>query len=105
MSFNENIKMTEKLVKTLINYFRTKLSMWHFVIEPVISYGKCIDVMCLNKNYLICIFMNINEIVNNRGKTREKIVAFARFWMGYKIYLASLGPIIMAASVVRQVSP
>ena len=30
----------------------------------------------------------------------EKTVAIARFWMGYKIYLASLGPILMAASVV-----
>ena len=42
--------------------------MWHFVIEPVVSYDKCIDVMGLNKNDLICIFMNINEKVKNRGK-------------------------------------
>ena len=79
--------------------------MWRFVIGPVISYHKCIDAMGLNKNYHICIFMNINEIVKNRGKNKGKIVAIARFWMGYKIYLASLGPIIMAASVVREVSP
>ena len=43
--------------------------------------------MDLNKNYLICIFMNINESIK-KGKT----VAIARFWMGYKIYRASLGP-------------
>ena len=59
--------------------------MWHFVIEPVISYYKCIDVMGLNK-------------------TDKKTVAIARFWMGYKIYLASLGPILMAASVVRGIT-
>ena len=49
--------------------------------------------------------MNINEIVKNRGKTMEKIVAIARFEMGYKIYLPFLGPVSMAASVVRQESP
>ena len=78
--------------------------MWHFVIEPVISFNKCIDVMRLNKNDLICIFMNINEKVKNRGETREKILAIARFWMGYKIYLAPPGPILMAASVVRGIA-
>ena len=51
----------------------TILSMWHFVIEPVISYDKCIDVMGLNKNDLICIFMNINEKVKNRGKQGKKL--------------------------------
>ena len=35
----------------------------------------------------------------------EKIVAIARFEMGYKIYLPFLGPVPMAASVVREVSP
>ena len=33
----------------------------------------------------------------NKGKT----IAISRFWMGYKIYLSSLKPIIMAASMVR----
>ena len=36
--------------------------------------------------------MNINENVENRGKTRGKTMAIARFWLGYMIYLASLGP-------------
>ena len=40
--------------------------MWHFVTEPVISYDKCTDVMGLNENDLICIFMNINEIVKEK---------------------------------------
>ena len=60
--------------------------------------------MGLDKNDLICIFMNINEKVKNRGKQGKKTVAIARFWMGYKIYLASLGPILMAASVVKGIT-
>ena len=31
-------------------------------MEPVIAYDKCIDVLDLNENYLICIFMNINKM-------------------------------------------
>ena len=47
--------------------------------------------------------MNINDFVENRGK-QGKSVAIARFWMGYKIYHASLGPTLMAASVVRGIT-
>ena len=55
------------------------------------------------KNHLFhyAMFMNINKNVENQGKMRKKTIAIARFWMGYKIYLASLGHIPMAASVVR----
>ena len=42
-----------------------------------VSYDKCIDFMGQNRNYLICIFMNLNEIVKNRGNTRGKTVAIA----------------------------
>ena len=59
--------------------------------------------MGLNKNDLVFIFMNINEKVKNRGN-KGKTVAIAMFWMGYKIYLASLGPILMVASVVRGIT-
>ena len=45
---------------------KLSLSMHHFVIEPVISYGISIDVIGLYENYLICIFMNIDENVENR---------------------------------------
>ena len=48
--------------------------MWHFVIEPVLSYDNCTDVKGLNEIYLICIFMNFNETAKNRAKkTREKL--------------------------------
>ena len=59
--------------------FRPKLSLWHFVIEPVISYGKSIDVMRLNEYYITYIFMNINKNVKNRGKMRKESKAIAKF--------------------------
>ena len=54
--------------------------------------------MGLNKNDLICIFMNINEKVKN--KNRGKNCSHFKVLDGYEIYLASLGPILMAASVL-----
>ena len=46
--------------------------------------------------------MNINKHVENRGKNKVKAIAVPRFWMGHKIYLASLTPIFMTISVVRR---
>ena len=89
-----------------VAYPRSQVSVYRtidplVVIEPVLSFDKFIDVMGLNENYLICIFMNINENLETRGKTEKKTIAIAMFWMGYKIYLTSLKSILMAASVVR----
>ena len=55
MNFYENIKNDRKSL-------RPKLSLCHFIIEPVIAYDKCVDVMSLNANYLFCIFMNIDKM-------------------------------------------
>ena len=47
------------------NLFRPELSLWALlwliVIVPIILFDKFVDVLDLDKNYLICIFMNINE--------------------------------------------
>ena len=51
------------------------------------------------ENNVICIFININKNVENRGETEGKTIDIARFWMGYKIYLAPLEQILMAASM------
>ena len=67
----------------------------------MISCNKFIDVVGLHENYLICIFMNINKIVDKRGN-EGKAITIARFLMGYKIYLDSLTPIFMTNSVVRE---
>ena len=76
--------------------------MCHYFIDPVKSNDKFIDIMGLYENNLICIFMNINKNVENlEGKKEGKTMDIARFWMGYKIYLASLKSILIAASVVR----
>ena len=74
--------------------------MKYFDIKPVMSFDKFFDVMGINENYLICIFMNFNQDVENRVKTRGNI-AIARFLMDHMICLVSLKPILMAASVIR----
>ena len=61
---------TKKQLK--INYprktnFRPKLSLWLIVKIPIILFDKFVDEMVLNKNYLICIFMNINEHDENQN--------------------------------------
>ena len=65
MNLNENIK----------NYKNHKLiSGPNFHCDTFLLYKlyhmTFIDVMGLNEDYRICIFMNINKIVENRGKTR-----------------------------------
>ena len=47
MIFNENMKMTEKGFKNTNEIILGP--NYKYVIEPVISYDKCIDVMGLNK--------------------------------------------------------
>ena len=98
----KTLKMTENHLKSL--NILISGPYYHcdtFFIEPVISYDKFIDVMNLNETYLICIFININKNVENRGKKGKKTIAISRFWMGYKIYLSSLKSILMAVSMVR----
>ena len=74
------------------------------VIESVISYNIFIDAVGLYENYIICILKNINKNARNPGRKKKqgKIIAIAWFWMGYKICLASMGHILMAARVVRE---
>ena len=62
--------------KKKINYpiktnFRPKLSLWLIVIVSIILFDKFVDVMGLNENHLICIFMNINENDKNQDLQRE----------------------------------
>ena len=80
MNFNENIKKDRKIVNESINKLLS-CPNYHcdtfFFLKPVISYDKFIDVMRLNENYLIYIFMNIN--VKNRGKMRKETIAIAKF--------------------------
>ena len=65
-----------KKKKLKINYpiktnFRPKLSLWLLVIVSIILFDKFVDAMGLNENYLICIFMNINENDENQDLQRE----------------------------------
>ena len=69
----KTLKKTEKSLKThKKTNFRPKLSLCHFVIDPVKPNDKFIDIMGLDENYLICIFMNINKNVETlEEKKRE----------------------------------
>ena len=61
MNFNENIKSDLKClyIHELTNFNPKLLS--HFVTAPVIQYDdKFIDVLGIDDNNLICIFMNID---------------------------------------------
>ena len=63
--------------------FMPKLSLWLIVIVPLILFDKFADVMGLNKNYLICIFMNINENDENQDLQRGNLLPFEGFRVGY----------------------
>ena len=64
---------TEKLLKIhKLTNFRPKLSLCLFVIDPVKSNDKFIDIMGLDENYLLCIFMNINKNVENLERKRDQ---------------------------------
>ena len=60
--------------------------------------------MRLNENDLIYIFMNISRNVKKREKKRKKTIDIAKVKMDYKICLASLKQILMAASVARAIT-
>ena len=48
-----------------------------------ICIDKYVDVMDLNKNYVICIFMNINENDENQDLQRDNLLPFEGFRVGY----------------------
>ena len=60
-----------------------KLSLWPIVIVSIILFDKFVDVMGLYKNYLICIFMNINENDKNQDLQRDNLLPFEGFMVGY----------------------
>ena len=78
------IKKKQLKIKYLIKtIFMPKLSLCFIVIVAIILFDKCVDVMGLNKNYLICIFMNVNEIDKNQDLQRENLLPFEGFRVGY----------------------
>ena len=65
-------KMAEKSLKIhKWTNFRPKLSLWHFVIEPVISNDEFVDDLVLYENYLISyswILIKLSKSEDKRGK-------------------------------------
>ena len=60
-----------------------KLLSLLIVIVPIILFDKFVDVMGLNKNYLVCIIMNINENDENQDLQRDNLLPFEGFRVGY----------------------
>ena len=78
-----NKKKQLKIKYPIKTNFMPKLSLWFIVIVPVILFDKFVDTMGLNKNNLICIFMNINENDENQDLQRENLLPFEGFRVGY----------------------
>ena len=70
-----NKKKQSKIKYPIKTNFMPKLSLWLIVIVPIILFDKFVDAMGLNKNYLICIFMNINENYENPRFTKGQSIA------------------------------
>ena len=97
-----NKKKQLKIKYPIKTNFMPKLSLWLIVIVAIILFDKFVDVMGLNKDYLICIFMNINENDENQDLQRENLLPFEGFRVDiYRMYLAPLEQMPMGASLVR----
>ena len=78
-----NKKKQLKIKYPIKTNFMPKLSLWLIVLVPIILFDKFVDVMGLNKNYLICVFMNINENDENQDLQRDNLLSFEGFRVGY----------------------
>ena len=97
-----NKKKQLKIKYPIKTNFMPKLSLWLIVIVAIILFDKFVDVMGLNKDYLIRIVMNINENDENQDLQREKLLPFEGFMVDiYRLYLAPLEQTPMGASLVR----
>ena len=88
MNFNENIK---NVLKSINKHFSGPNHHNDTIIALVIYHVT--DILMswtyLKFFYLICIFMNTNYNVENRGKNQGKSIAIERFLVDYKIFLSS----------------
>ena len=78
MNINENLQKWSKIIKNNINEHNSAQSiikppMLPVFISSVIQFDKFFHPVVLYENYLICIFMNINEILKMREKTMGKL--------------------------------
>ena len=78
-----NKKKQLKINYPIKNNFTPKQPLWLIVIVPIILFVKFVNVMGLNKNHLICIFMNINENDENQDLQSENLLPFEGFRVGY----------------------
>ena len=78
MNINENLQKWSKIIKKNINERISAQKHHHTTIvasfiSSVIQFDKFFHPVVLDENYLIWIFMNINEILKIREKTMSKL--------------------------------
>ena len=80
-------------IKTKINCFQSQIIILHVVVSPVMQYDS-FNVVVLYQNYLICIIMNINQILKNERKIIWKFDLLCDprkyFYGGHFVHLDSL---------------
>ena len=78
MNINENLQKWSKIIKNNINEHISAQKHHQTIIvaifiSSVIQFDKFFHPVVLYDNYLICIFMNINEILKMREKAMGKL--------------------------------
>ena len=70
MNINENLRNKGTIIKNIINKLSLviKPPFWNAFKSSLIQFNKVFHLMVLYENYLICIFMNINEYLKKEGK-------------------------------------
>ena len=79
MNINQNLKNKWKIIKNVINKLilasnHHQTTIVACFISPVMQFDKVCYIMVLYENYLICIFVNINEYLKRRAKSLVKLV-------------------------------
>ena len=81
MNINETLQKWSKTIKNNINEHislqkHLQTTIVAFFISSVIQFDKFFHPVVIYENYLVCIFMNINEIFCNGRKNLRKIEGY-----------------------------
>ena len=77
MNINKNFKNKGKIIKKNTHHNASNHHQTTIVAcfkSSVIQFDNVFHLMVLYENYLICIFMNINEYLKRRAKSSDKLV-------------------------------
>ena len=71
-----------------------------FFISSVIQLDKSFHLVVLYENYLICIFMNINENL----KMKKKTIGLTSIQRGNQTYIEHIGHFIMGVNLFNEIT-